>query len=259
VPRNAIDLQNFAYAAARRYSGVFLGPDKRLLPSVRSWLAWNEPNNPAFLLPQFTRKGGKWVEQSAIDYAKICNAVYNGVHLTAFAGEKVACGGTSPRGNNAPGTSRASTSPIAFLRALAKVGGVHFDAWAHHPYYGKPTELPNKPPPAPANGAATTAVTLGNISSLIGEVTKLFGPKRIWITEYGYQTNPPDPGFGVTLANQAKYLKTAFSIAKANPSIDMMVWFLMRDEPNVNGWQSGLINAAGKKKPAYAAFKALVH
>ena len=259
APSNPVDLQNFAYAAAKRYSGVFSGTDKRLLPAVRYWLAWNEPNNPAFLLPQFVQKGGAWISQAAIDYAKICNAIYNGVHLTAFSGEKVACGGTSPRGNNQPGSSRSSTSPVAFLRALAKTGSVKFDAWAHHPYYGKPTEQPDKPPPAPANGAATTAVTLGNIDSLIGEVTKLFGPKRIWITEYGYQTDPPDPQFGVTLANQAKYLKTAFTVARANPSIDVMVWFLLRDEPDINGWQSGLITASGSTKPAYAAFKALDH
>ena len=34
----------------------------------------------------------------------------------------------------------------------------------------------------------------------------------------------------------------------------MMLWFLLRDDTNVNGWQSGLITAGGKKKPSYAAF-----
>ena len=32
---------------------------------------------------------------------------------------------------------------------------------------------------------------------------------RLWITEYGYQTNPPDTLFGVTPAEQAKYLRQA--------------------------------------------------
>ena len=50
-----------------------------MLPAVRHWLAWNEPNNPAFLRPQYKRVGGKWVIQSAIDYAKICNAIVKGV------------------------------------------------------------------------------------------------------------------------------------------------------------------------------------
>ena len=33
-----------------------------------------------------------------------------------------------------------------------------------------------------------------------------------------------------------------------------MLWFLLKDDPDQNGWQSGLITAAGKKKPAFAAF-----
>ena len=46
---------------------------------MRQWLAWNEPNNPAFLRPQFKKVKGKDVIQSAIDYAKICNAIVKGV------------------------------------------------------------------------------------------------------------------------------------------------------------------------------------
>lgn len=257
APSKALDLQNFAYAAARRYSGTYLGPDGRLLPPIRHWLAWNEPNNPAFLLPQYTRQQGKWVVASAAAYAKICTAIYTGVHLTAYAGEKVACGGTSPRGNNAPGSIRPSVSPAAFLRTMAKTPLVKFDAWAHHPYYGQSSEEPGKEPPRPSSGAASTAVTLGNINSLIAEVTRLYGNKRIWITEYGYQTQPPDRQFGVTWVNQAKYLRTSYTIARANPRIEMFIWFLIRDEPNLGGWQSGVMDAKGKKKPSYATFRAL--
>ena len=83
-------------------------------------------------------------------------------------------------------------------------------------------------------------------------MTQLYGNKRIWITEYGYETNPPDPIFGVSWAKQAAYLKQAFAIARANPRIDLMLWFLLRDDTNVNGWQSGLITARGKKKPSFA-------
>ena len=41
-------------------------------------------------------------------------------------------------------------------------------------------------------------------SALIKQLTRLYGNKRIWITEYGYQTNPPDKLFGVTYAKQAR-------------------------------------------------------
>jgi hypothetical protein len=97
-------------------------------------------------------------------------------------------------------------------------------------------------------------VTLGNFSDLTKLLTQLYGNKRIWITEYGYQTNPPDKLFGVSNAKQAAYLKEAFAIARKNTRVDMMIWFLLRDEPNVGGWQSGLETAAGKHKPSFAAF-----
>ena len=88
-------------------------------------------------------------------------------------------------------------------------------------------------------------------------MTRLYGKKRIWITEYGYQTNPPDRLFGVTYAKQAAYMRQAFAIARKNPRIDMMVWFLLKDEQRLGGWQSGLLSAAGKKKPSYNTFRAL--
>jgi len=256
APTSAVDLRNFARAAATRYSGTFVGTDGKTIPAVREWLAWNEPNNPIFLTPQYRRGASGWVMQSAIDYAKICNAVYTGVHATLLANERVACGGTAPRGNNDPSSSRPSVSPLAFLRAVKKAGLKTFDAWAHHPYYAAPNDQPTTKP-VTAKGTPSTAVTLGNIGDLITLVTQLYGNKRIWITEYGYQTNPPDTLFGVSWAKQALYLTEAFGIARRNPRIDMMLWFLLRDEPNVSGWQSGLETYLGKKKPAFAAFQRL--
>jgi hypothetical protein len=131
-----------------------------------------------------------------------------------------------------------------------------FDAWAHHPYYSGPSDTPTTKPVG-ARGGPATAVTLGNFSDLTKVLTQLYGNKRVWITEYGYQTNPPDALVGVSWAKQAAYLKQAFAIARSNPRVDMMLWFLLKDEPTLAGWQSGLITAGGKKKPAFAAFQNL--
>jgi hypothetical protein len=258
-PFNYSYLRDFAYAAAARYSGQYVGTGGQTLPAVRLWAAWNEPNNPAFLRPQFVKKSGKWVIQSAISYAKICNAVYEGVHETLFKNEKVACGVTAPRGNNNPSSSRPSVSPIAFLTAAKNAGMKTFDAYAHNPYYGVPTETPTTVPPGTRTGGAPTAITLANLDLLIQAVSHLYGPRRFWITEYGYQTKPPDPAFGVSWALQARYLTQAFGIARRNPRIDLMLWFLVRDEPAISGWQSGLETVTGVKKPAYRAFQNLPH
>jgi hypothetical protein len=255
-PKNYADLRGFAYAAAARYRGQYTDNNGRTLPAVRLWTAWNEPNNPVFLRPQFVKRGGKWVIQSAIDYAKICNAVYAGVHETMYRNEKVACGVTAPRGNNNPGSSRPSVSPVAFLTAAKKAGMKTFDAYAHNPYYGSPRETPTTRP-GTRNGSAPTAITLSNINVLLDAIGRLYGPRHLWITEYGYQTRPPDTVFGVSWSLQARYLTQAFGIARKNPRVDMMIWFLLKDQPDLSGWQSGLMTVSGQRKPAFAAFERL--
>ena len=256
APRSPQALEDFAFAAAIRYSGTYPDENGRLLPAVRLWLAWNEPNNPVFLSPQYRRVKGKWTIQSASDYAKICAAVYAGVHAAPVDSEQVACGATAPRGNNSPSSSRPSVSPLALLRALKAAGLKQFDAYAHHPYYGSASETPATPP---RGGSEATAVTLGNIDTLISELTRLYGQKPLWITEYGYQTNPPDLQFGVSLDKQAQYLTDAFALARRNPRITMMLWFMLQDEPILSGWQSGFITAQGKQKPSFSAFQKLPH
>ena len=51
-------------------------------------------------------------------------------------------------------------------------------------------------------------------------------------------------------------MKQAYAMARKNPRIDMMLWFLVRDEPNIGGWQSGLQTLAGKKKPSWSTYLA---
>ena len=262
APTN-LQLQAFAKAAATRYRGDYDdprdAPDNGVLPQVRYWGAWNEPNLSTFLRPQWKKVGKRWVSVAPIQYARICNQVYNGVHgaQTLDATERVACGLTSPRGNNIPGSASPSHTPLLFLRGM-KRGGAKFDAYGHQPY-----SLKNSPTWKPSGNHM---VSLGNISVLVQELTRLYGKKRIWITEYGYESNPPDPQLGVPPPTQAKWLKQAYGIAKAHTRIDMFVWFLLVDEEDRNGpttsgvpgWQSGLKPITGlPNKPAYNAFNSL--
>ena len=250
APRDTSELEDFSYAAATRYSGTYKRADGTVLPAVRRWTAWNEPNLRIGLYEQWRRVAGKWVAQSARDYARICNGIVLGVHATLVAGERVACGVTAARGNNNPRGEHQSVSPIVFLRAMAAAGARGFDAYAHHPYNGSMTETPSSRPRGPS------AVTLGNIDVLENELARLYRrPVPLWLTEYGYQTNPPDRLFGVSPAKQAAYLAEAFAIARRDPRIDLLLWFLLRDERDVTRWQSGLVTAAGKRKPAFAAFR----
>jgi hypothetical protein len=257
APTNSLDLKRFAIAAAKRYSGTFHPTtDGPALPAAHLWLAWNEPNNPVFLSPQYRKVHGRWIAQSAYSYVRICNAVWSGVHSVQHSAAKVACGGTDPRGNNNPRSkTRASIAPLTFLRYVKKYHLRHFDAWAHHPYASRPSQKPTTKP----NVKDKNTVLLGNIGDLTKQLTKLYGKKPIWITEYGYQTRPPDRTFGVAWRTQAKYLSQAYSIARKNSRIQMMIWFLVKDESRLAGWQSGFFTTTGKRKPAYTAFRALKH
>ena len=164
------------------------------------------------------RSGKTWTIQSGRDYAKMCNAIVQGIKSVQRT-SKVACGATAPRGNNNPNSSRPSVSPLPFLRAMKAGGAKGFDAYAHHPYNGSAAETPLTPPPLGARGQPSTAVTLGNIDTLVAELDRLYGTRmRLWITEYGYQTNPPDRTVGVTWSKQAEYLTQAVSVRAKAPA-----------------------------------------
>jgi hypothetical protein len=274
VPAKMKSLRYFSLAAAKRYSGKFKRDDGTKLPAVRKWLAWNEPNNPLFLSPQWQKAGkrcikttkrgkrtvcvrrvARYIPIAGRNYVGICRAVHQGIHASHLAKEVVGCGATDPRGNNAARSRRPSISPVAFLADLRKYGlkKRDFDVYAHHPYYGSRRETPTTKP----KGKQT--VTLANLSVLTKLLGKYYGNKKLWITEYGYQTRPPDKAFGVTWKQQAHYLAVAYAMARKNPRVTMMLWFLLKDEQRLGGWQSGFFTATGKKKPAYDAFRKLPH
>lgn len=243
APDRMSDLRAFAAAAAQRYSGRYPGSDGQLLPRVSRWSVWNEPNLRGFLRPQWKRVDGRWVVASARTYARMCTAVWRGVHQAVGAGAKVACGETAPRGSDVPGRS---VAPLTFLRGM-KRAAARFDVFAHHPSSQRrsPTWRPS----------TDKMVTLGNIGLLIRELNRLYGKQmRLWVSEFSYRTNPPDPYLGVSWTQQARYLTEAYRLVREHRRIDLFIWFQLRDEARPGGWASGLEAADGTRKPAYWAF-----
>ena len=86
-------------------------------------------------------------------------------------------------------------------------------------------------------------------------MSRSFPRARIWLTEYGYQSNPPDKLLGVSLSRQARYVGEGAYVAYKSPRVDLLIHFLYRDEPDIARFQSGLVTLSGKAKPAYAAFE----
>jgi hypothetical protein len=125
------------------------------------------------------------------------------------------------------------------------------DAYAHNPY---PLD-PKRETPLKGGCDHCTTITMATISKLVALVTRDFGRARIWLTEYGYQSNPPDRVLGVSLALQARYIGEGAYAAYHAPRVDLLIHFLYRDEPALARFQSGLVSLTNAKKPAFNAFE----
>jgi hypothetical protein len=216
VPVSKWSLAAFALAVAKRY------------PWVRKWEVWNEPNLRNFLLPNSPR----------LYVQRLLNPTYAVLKRLRRA-NRIAGGATSPR------PTPTGLSPVAFMQGMHR-WHARLDVYSHHPYPVTRGERPD----GFARGAChycKGVLTLANLPVLLQEVRKNFGRKHIWLTEYGYQTKPPDP-FGIPKWLQAKYVaEAALRVTKA-PGVD-------RDELELSGRQSGFFTAAGVMKPSFRAFQ----
>jgi hypothetical protein len=142
-------------------------------------------------------------------------------------------------------------SPVAFMTGM-RLAHAHLDAYSHHPY---PVTRGEKPYRFARNVCryCKGVLTLANLPVLLKDVRRNFGPVRIWLTEYGYQTNPPDLS-GVSRSVQAKYVAESSLRAKSARFVDVLIHFMVNDETRLSGWQSGFFSAAGLVKPAFNSF-----
>jgi len=220
APTSGSTFGAFAATAAKRY------------PWVKDWLIWNEPNQRRWLRPTTP---GTYV-------SKLLNPAYAAIHRVS-GGTRVGGGVTAPRG------SHGGVSPVAWVRGM-RAAKARLDAYAHHPY---PLDRFQSPWTGACGHCET--ITMASLERLLREVARAWGPaKRIWLTEYGYQTNPPDRALGVSPAVQARYVgEAAWRTFKAR-NVDMLIHYLYRDEPDVARWQSGLVTTGGAAKPSRNAF-----
>jgi len=279
-PREGVDpllLARFAKAVARRYDGEYDPPGRaRPLPSVRAFTIWNEPNLPAFLGPQWQDPSTKRVPLSPHLYRRMVAASYPAVKAVQ-PDALVLVGGLAAYG-------RGGVSPLRFLRELACVDGrlrplkraecagftrLPGDGFAYHPYSTRTF------PDRSEAGAGADDAPLARIGELAGLLDKLASDDRldprlrdIYLTEYGYETNPPDPGAPFGPARAARMSSWAEAIASREPRVRTVAQFLVRDLPGGPGveregrladWQSGLLFLDGRLKPLALALPAPLH
>ena len=243
---NPGDLHDFAVAAATRYSGTYAAdggsctPNVDCLPRVRYWQAWNEPNYPWFLVPQYNSSG---VMVSAAIYRDLVNAVANAVRSVALPPlaprNFVIAGGTAPWGH------AKSPSPLAFARAVLCIKPTcstktKFDAWATHPYTkGGPTHKADKAGDVEIGDLPALRKLLNTAQSKNRIANVNNGSKAdLWVTEFSWDSKAPDPKAVPQKLHQRWTAEALYRMWKSG--VRMLVWFTVRDRPLPQSfWQSG--------------------
>ncbi|MGI9082026.1 MAG: hypothetical protein ACR2FZ_07095 [Thermoleophilaceae bacterium] len=251
----------FAAAVVSRYGAV-----------VDHWGISNEPNQGGWLQPQSDRTG----LVAPHLYRALVHAAYPRIKSldptsVALVGE-LASSGRRGRGARTP------IRPLRFLREMScrnaryrpiRTGRcknfkpVPIDALGHHPYqFFLP---PTRPSLSPDDAAIGDSRRLARVlDRLVARGALAPGRGRrlsLFYTEFGYQTNPPDPFAGVRLSTQSRYIQEAAYVAWRSPRVRSLNQFRLTDGAldgsginRFREFQSGLAFRAGRKKPAYRVF-----
>jgi hypothetical protein len=247
----------FAKAAARRYSG-----------RVDLWSLYNEPNLEHYLYPQLRRVGrNRFVDLAAVRYRR----------LWLEGWKAIAQYDPAQRDNVLFGETAAISSPMDTLYAALclnergrpfrgrmrrlhdcrrprrlPIGGI-----AHHPYNGA------------ARGNVFTrtrqkdALPLAYISRL-GRLIRTAARRgriprnrRIYLTEFGFQTNPPDRKRGQSLRAHARSINEADRLFFGDRRVAAVAQFELYDAPEdrTDVYNTGLRLIDGERKPAWAAYR----
>lgn len=298
-----VEYAAFVAALGRRYSGTFTpAGGTGVLPRIDYWSIWNEPNQGAWLAPQWVGTGSRAVEAAPQRYRVLLAGAWAALEVTGHTvkTDTILVGDTAPKGKKTVTSVASAMSPIDFTKRLyclddslqllkgaaAKaqdcsetpdpkgfVAGnpalFAMTGYAHHPY-----ELGFKPTQAPEDPKQN--VTTANLGLLTDQLDRIMAryevdrkPIPLYLTEYGYQTNPPD-SLGVSLNEQAAYINEGEYIAWKNSRVRTLSQFLLVDDAPIPGtskadkwsssFQTGLrygpdSGKEGKAKPALDAYR----
>jgi hypothetical protein len=287
----------FVQAVATRYSGTYTPPGaSSALPRVHFWEIWSEPNWGPSLQPQLALHPVRI--QAAMEYRLLVDAAWSALQRSGHGGDTVVIGSLSPRGITVPPNSALAAAvevsgPLAFTRTLYCVDS------SSHPLRGRAAALVGCPtsdsgtagfrrahpglfdasgygihpypislPPNEADSTNPDTVEFSQIpqlTNLLDRLQRVYGSHRqlpVYNTEYGYITNPPNPGTEYpSPATAARYLNWAEYLTWRNPRIATTMQFTLFDGGtrknavhNV-GFTTGLLFTDGKPKATFYAYR----
>ncbi|HEV3478694.1 MAG TPA: hypothetical protein VG144_04525 [Gaiellaceae bacterium] len=254
---------------------AFLQQLARTFPTVKDYIIGNEPNQPRFWQPQFSRRGRPLAPSA---YYSLLARSYDA--LKAVNPSITVIGvGLSPRGNDQPkARDNVSISPVRFISGLGKAyRGARrqkpiMDELGFHPYPDRDTDSLMKGYRWPNAGVPN----LGRIKQAFWDAFRgtrqpTFGEGRsrgrlrFRLDELGWQVGVVPASRSayrgresVRTTNEAKQsaiYQQAIRYLACDASVRSVLFFLLRDEPDLERWQAGLVRADGSRRPSFDSVK----
>jgi hypothetical protein len=261
-------------------------------PQLNDIVIWNEPNLSAYWRPQYRSDGSSEAPVSYTELLARCYDVLHGIRDSI----NVIAPATSLHGNDNPNALlNSSHSPTAFIREMGvtyrRSGRTRplFDTLGHHPYPARSDERPWAAHPQ------ESIVSIGDLDRLVRVLDEAFDGTAqpqpdnglpIWYLETGYQTQidsekaglytgvetwpgslpdrvpsqgpPATPPDLSPAPDQATQLADSLRLTYCQPYVSAVFNFLIRDEKDLRGWQSGLMWTDGSRKDSYVPYREVV-
>jgi hypothetical protein len=229
----------------QRFAQFVTAVGRRYGARIDRYLMGSEPNQLPFLAPQFTCTGRKCVPVAPHLYRALVNAAYPALK-SADPGAQILIGELAPIGS--PPSRTGGITPLLFTQQMACVDAkfrpvrtgscrgfkaMKGDGFGYHPYVNTKTSpfqtTPNK-----------SLAKIGDMPRLLGWLDKLTakhrlrastGRFRLFLTEYGYITNPPNRKYGVSQAKQALFnAESAYVVWLMRSRIKLLTQYEFNDD-----------------------------
>jgi hypothetical protein len=260
-------------AASGQYA-AFLAHLARTFPTVKDFVVGNEPNQPRFWQPQF-RRG---VAVSPRAYYSLLARSYDALKAVDRSITVIGVG-LSPRGNDQPNAGdNVSVSPVRFISGLGKAyrssgrRAPIMDELAFHPYPDRDRDPLMKGYRWPNAGVPNLdRIKQAFWDAFRGTRQPTFGEGRargrvaFRLDELGWQVGIPPASAGAyfgfesvrptTEAAQSGIYAQAIRYLACDASVRSVLFFLLRDEPDLERWQAGLIRADGSRRSSFESVR----
>jgi hypothetical protein len=248
-------------------------------PQIAAVNIWNEANLSYFWKPQFNRNGSSAAPSAYEALMARCYDTIKSRHPSVRVITSI-----SPRGNDSPhahtNVSHSARNFIDKMGVAYRRSHRHvriFDEWGQNVYGSDSNERPW--------ARHRLDVGEGDYQRLLSYLRRAFkgtrqpvpgqADVRIWYLENGFQTNVTAKpllysnnetdrsvvalfGTPSRRLDQSTQLTDAIRLAYCQPAVGGFFNFLLADEPNLHGWQSGVLFADWTPKPSYQAFKNVI-